>query len=657
MRTVGGVAFYREPDPSTATISDCHVAGPARSIAYQPIKTIDWRGELCRFLALPSTSSDDEIFEGLDEATKKLEEAERLKNTGQKPPRCLVVNRLFCRVPRAENGGLYLDTPRVVDSGPFRAHLRASGLIRNLEAYIERHKDVCSIFHRDFECCAELHPRSPLNNRTEEFLAPDVSSLTKDSIAVISEELRIALQKVGEVALAGMPHPLSSEGDDAINSYLGEHLRVLREYIEERMEQDWRDVTALMNVGKITAVYIEYIFVPLEILLSTLNGRTKSDLQGFTATDWLNTRYDERGNFSALINVQSWSFDGKQKHVWYTNGTNYEELQNSTAARFMVDFATYKQTHPNLPTAAGEANSYPNVAEIGAEEMDQEEPDLGDEFYMCLPTSIYGFNMQKKEWVNLEVGRMEDVQWNTEAFDLLVIDKETKELVKAVVTNQLNTEENTDLLHGVRISGLGTGKTLTAESVLEIAMKPLYRVTPCHTCGDIRTKAEDVEKYLEAVLLLGKTWGCVVLLDEADVFLEQRTINNMERNGLVSVSLRVLEYYDGDNRVGTFDEAFKSRIQLNLRYKNLDRGQRLQIWDNFIDRLEKLLVTNLGINASEIRAHIHTLAEPELNWREIRNALSAARQLVMYRKKFDEYLTEVHGNFTNEEMQRDKGER
>lgn len=38
----------------------------------------------------------------------------------------------------------------------------------------------------------------------------------------------------------------------------------------------------------------------------------------------------------------------------------------------------------------------------------------------------------------------------------------------------------------------------------------------------------------------------VVLLDEADVFLEQRSLINLERNALVSVFLRVLEYYDGN---------------------------------------------------------------------------------------------------------------
>jgi hypothetical protein len=41
-------------------------------------------------------------------------------------------------------------------------------------------------------------------------------------------------------------------------------------------------------------------------------------------------------------------------------------------------------------------------------------------------------------------------------------------------------------------------------SVAELAEMPLYRVT----CGDIGTDAEAVEKYLQTILYLGKTWNC-----------------------------------------------------------------------------------------------------------------------------------------------------
>ena len=81
----------------------------------------------------------------------------------------------------------------------------------------------------------------------------------------------------------------------------------------------------------------------------------------------------------------------------------------------------------------------------------------------------------------------------------------------ALITNQLAVEKSTDhilgkgngltiLLHG----GPGTGKTFTAEGVAEITEKPLLRVT----CGDIGTKPDEVERYLESVFSLRKIWDC-----------------------------------------------------------------------------------------------------------------------------------------------------
>jgi SpoVK/Ycf46/Vps4 family AAA+-type ATPase len=222
-----------------------------------------------------------------------------------------------------------------------------------------------------------------------------------------------------------------------------------------------------------------------------------------------------------------------------------------------------------------------------------------------------------------------------------------------------------------------------------MAEKPLYRVT----CGDIGTKPDEVEKYLESVLHLSKSWGCVVLLDEADVFLEQRTLHDLERNALVSVFLRVLEYYEGililtSNRVGTFDEAFKSRIQLSLHYDALSQGQRQKIWQNFLNRLEEMsneppaVVTApgtherrpaepIGIDFDDIRCYLSELAEFKMNGRQIRNALTTARQLAKFKQelmnyshlkyvikvssKFDDYLESLHEGFSDDQIARDDG--
>lgn len=61
----------------------------------------------------------------------------------------------------------------------------------------------------------------------------------------------------------------------------------------------------------------------------------------------------------------------------------------------MIDTETYNQMHPEDRTKDNPGKSRDD---IGPEIMSQDEPELGDEFYMCLPTSIFGFNMQKKEW-------------------------------------------------------------------------------------------------------------------------------------------------------------------------------------------------------------------------------------------------------------------
>jgi SpoVK/Ycf46/Vps4 family AAA+-type ATPase len=70
------------------------------------------------------------------------------------------------------------------------------------------------------------------------------------------------------------------------------------------------------------------------------------------------------------------------------------------------------------------------------------------------------------------------------------------------------------LLHGPP----GSGKTSTAETIAAYTRRPLYSIT----CGDIGTEAPIVEKNLLEHTRRADKWGCVLLLDEADVFLVQR---------------------------------------------------------------------------------------------------------------------------------------
>ncbi|GME66133.1 AAA family ATPAse [Neofusicoccum parvum] len=286
--------------------------------------------------------------------------------------------------------------------------------------------------------------------------------------------------------------------------------------------------------------------------------------------------------------------------------------------------------------------------------------------------------MIEKKWVDLRVDGISPLKWNKDTFSTLEIKEQNKVLITALVSNKIEAEKATDLVAGkgtglivLLHGGPGTGKTLTAESVAEIAEKPLYRVT----CGDIGTDPKEVESYLEKVFYLGKTWDCVVLLDEADVFLEQRSLEDLSRNALVSVFLRTLEYYTGililtSNRVGTFDEAFKSRIQLALHYKPLTQRQREQIWANFIKRLQSL---EEPVDGVEILSQVRRLSEYPMNGRQIRNAITTARQLALYKNEtfntghlehsievsgdFDRYLSDVKGDIKDDDWAREEGVR
>lgn len=272
--------------------------------------------------------------------------------------------------------------------------------------------------------------------------------------------------------------------------------------------------------------------------------------------------------------------------------------------------------------------------------------------------------------MDLPVKHIVDVSWDDTAFERLVLDSSKKRLIKALITVQIDAKQPLDVIEG-KGNGLilllhgapGTGKTLTAESVAEYAQKPLYRVT----CGDIGTEPEAVERYLESVLYIGTIWDCVVLLDEADVSLEERSPFDLRRNALVSVFLRVLEYYQGililtTNRVGTFDEAFKSRIQLAMHYPVLGEAERWTIWAKIIDSL------NGDVDRQELKRSRDKLARCPLNGRQIRNTIKTAKQLALYEKvplgyghidsaikvadEFETYVQKSHGGETDEERAR-----
>ncbi|KAL4947647.1 hypothetical protein BDW69DRAFT_109890 [Aspergillus filifer] len=322
-----------------------------------------------------------------------------------------------------------------------------------------------------------------------------------------------------------------------------------------------------------------------------------------------------------------------------------------------------------------ERNDFQELKELSSSPDDP--GSLKDDQKRLLPPEVYGFVLRTRRWATFDIELLEEPDYSN-GWKNLVIKPDTKEMVLALVENherprgELGKVEgalpSVDLVQG-KGKGLiillhgepGVGKTSTAECVAAHTKRPLFPIT----CGDIGEKADEVEDNLERNFQLAHKWGCVLLLDEAEyvlhfpccqpaltdapdsVFLSKRTSDDIQRNAIVSVFLRTLEYYSGilfltTNRVGKIDRAFKSRIHLSIFYPKLDLPSTRQIWENNLETAkENLSKQNLRLiyEKDEILSfaeeHFKRLCRSKKrlrtwNGRQIRNAFQTAVAIAKY---------------------------
>ncbi|KAI1805102.1 hypothetical protein F4811DRAFT_249179 [Daldinia bambusicola] len=242
-------------------------------------------------------------------------------------------------------------------------------------------------------------------------------------------------------------------------------------------------------------------------------------------------------------------------------------------------------------------------------ETNPEALELREDDLVLLPKRMFAYALRERKFVPVNIHFLKPIRREQGVFENLKILKDYKDIVRGLVASHfqkktlerryvdMSTEGPSQdliqnkgrglvvLLHGVP----GVGKTATAEAVAMEYRKPLFVIT----CGDLGLTPSEVEYSLNNVFRLANLWDCVLLLDEADVFLSQRSKVDMKRNALVSVFLRVLEYYNGllfltTNRVNTIDEAFKSRIHMSLYYPPLDKTQTQDIFRLNLAKLREI---------------------------------------------------------------------
>ncbi len=265
---------------------------------------------------------------------------------------------------------------------------------------------------------------------------------------------------------------------------------------------------------------------------------------------------------------------------------------------------------------------------------------------------VAGFSFHSKSFGVAMVSGLKAVDFNDSAFKRLVIPPARKQLIEALVLSHSTMQPSSELkissgsaaettvkppssnapniIAGKGEGAIfllygppGVGKTLTAEAVAELLHKPLYVIS----MGELGTSPESLEERLLDVLELCVPWGALVLIDEAEMLLERRSKNDIVRNAMVCVMLRLLEYYRGilfltTNRVESIDPAFQSRVHCALKYEPLSFDSRVAIWS---DVLRHAAGSEEAAKLADI--DVAALAAHPLNGRQIKNVLQLALAL------------------------------
>ena len=301
----------------------------------------------------------------------------------------------------------------------------------------------------------------------------------------------------------------------------------------------------------------------------------------------------------------------------------------------------------SLPAWVGDLNDPEESGD--QDEGAEKEPSKDD--YLLYPPRVLGYSTKEKIWGQFAVDQTSEMPAReTSTFrEKLQLRKDYKQLIEALVDEHRGKREDTAgeqvqvkdvvedkgkglvlLLHGPP----GVGKTLTAETIAEATGKPLFVVS----VAEIGLDASKAERNLEQMFYLAGKWEAVLLVDEADVFLEARTSSSEpNRNALVSVLLRVLEYYHGimiltTNRINSLDIAVQSRIHLAIRYDDLTKEQKQKIFQMFLKQLEPDSIKNHDAITDFIDDYG---SEYKLNGRQIRNVVSSALSLARSTAKND----------------------
>jgi hypothetical protein len=377
-------------------------------------------------------------------------------------------------------------------------------------------------------------------------------------------------------------------------------------------------------------------------------GKTASKIASLTAfplkfsekedQDVIKEKLVERGErYLKIRGIGSWEYNGLYLYLktppydFYDERSNYDGkwLPRTCTERVVLDPQTFIEEMRDQKDSSASIGTSDccRIANCDSNQFQSLEADA-----MLCPPYVYGFSLESKEWCKYFVDYLSPVAWQQNAMDALILPVAQRRLIRSLVTSHRYPDHARDeaslkgkglimLLHGTP----GSGKTLTAELTAEQTHRPLLKLST----GELGGWEERLSHELKKLLTYASIWKAVVLIDEADVFLEARKSGSdsaFNSNNMVAIFLKQLEYFQGilfltSNRVGVFDQAIRSRLHLAMQYHAPDKARRALLW-----RQKLNLLPSADMDFDVERA-VEVLCEPAMNGREISNAVNTARTL------------------------------
>jgi hypothetical protein len=233
------------------------------------------------------------------------------------------------------------------------------------------------------------------------------------------------------------------------------------------------------------------------------------------------------------------------------------------------------------------------VSEASYEEVDSlvvpnERARFTEEELLISSPVVLGFDLSEKCWLEFSISGLQEIQWNENALHSVLIPDCTKQNLNALISHHLAAAVNHPasiadrkvkgvnvVLHGPP----GVGKTMTGNAIAEHHQRPLYVM---HT-DDLGLNASSVAQGLSEAVENTRSWGAILLLDAADIYLEAREAHDNHHNSIVAVLLRFMERHHSlflltTDRVQSFDEAVQGHVHMGIRFESLSARTRMIMW-------------------------------------------------------------------------------